>query len=328
MGSTDNANAEWIELYNKGGEVISLSGWTLLAQSGTPSINLSGSIAPGAYFLLERTADTSVPNISADQIYSGALANGGGTLFLKDNTGATIDEVVGGTSWVNIGGDNTTKNTPQRSGTAWVTGTPTPKAQNNSGTSQRDADETQPVIDTNTTPVTFPKLYIEARPGERVFTTKDTVRLQAIVFDKDRRLQHVARVRWAFGDGARETGWNVRHDYQYPGEYVVTVKAEYRYMEAEETFMIRVIDPEVSIGEVSARGIEIKNNSDRMLDLSHWKLISEDMFYPLPEGTKILPKGKVLFPYTVTGIDSTHGNASLMYPSGEVVSVSETNIIQ
>ena len=38
-------------------------------------------IAPGAYFLLERTDDRSVADIAADQVYSGALSNAGELQF-------------------------------------------------------------------------------------------------------------------------------------------------------------------------------------------------------------------------------------------------------
>jgi hypothetical protein len=44
---------------------------------------LSDSIPGGGHFLLERTDDTTVPDVSADQTYSGGLGNDGEDLFLR-----------------------------------------------------------------------------------------------------------------------------------------------------------------------------------------------------------------------------------------------------
>ena len=68
MGTLTSANDEWIELFNDTGGDVNLAGWTLAATDGTPSIALSGTIPAGGYFLLERTDDSTVPSVAADQI--------------------------------------------------------------------------------------------------------------------------------------------------------------------------------------------------------------------------------------------------------------------
>ncbi|MFQ5534092.1 MAG: phospholipase D-like domain-containing protein [Sphingomonadales bacterium] len=118
MGTTVSANDEWIELRNTTAAAVSLSGWTLKATDGTPSITLSGSIPAGGFFLLERTDDTTVPGITADLIYTGAMENGGEVLELRDGGGVLIDSV---NNWA--AGDNTTKATMERIPTGWQTGT-------------------------------------------------------------------------------------------------------------------------------------------------------------------------------------------------------------
>ena len=52
MGTSESANDEWMELYNTGGEDVSLEGWVLEASDGTPQINLTGSVSAGGFFLL------------------------------------------------------------------------------------------------------------------------------------------------------------------------------------------------------------------------------------------------------------------------------------
>ncbi|GAB4135257.1 MAG: hypothetical protein Kow00104_19660 [Rhodothalassiaceae bacterium] len=137
MGTTTSANDEWIELHNVGSSPVELAGWRLVAADGTPDIALSGTIAAGGYFLLERTDDLSVPGIAADLIYSGALSNTGETLRLQDGTGIVQDSLNG---WP--AGDNASKATMERTATGWQTasasydvGFGTPRAPN-TGTGQ------------------------------------------------------------------------------------------------------------------------------------------------------------------------------------------------
>lgn len=90
-GTQADASDEWIELYNPGVAAIDLTGWSLSASDGTPTINLMGTIPAGGYFLLERTADTTISDIPADQVYTGALNDAGETLQLFDQTSNLID---------------------------------------------------------------------------------------------------------------------------------------------------------------------------------------------------------------------------------------------
>ncbi len=109
MGTPTSANDEWIELLNNTGVGINLTGWTLRATDGTPNVTLTGTIPAGGHFLLERTDDSTVPGVTADQIYTGALANTGEVLELRDQLGALHDNV---NAW--YAGNNTTKETMQR----------------------------------------------------------------------------------------------------------------------------------------------------------------------------------------------------------------------
>ncbi len=112
MGTNISANDEWIELYNNTEDPINFDNWQLVAQDGTPKINLSGTIPANGFYLLERTDDTTVPEVKADWIYSGALGNAGETLELYDNFGNLIDRVDDSGGW--SAGDNITKQTMER----------------------------------------------------------------------------------------------------------------------------------------------------------------------------------------------------------------------
>jgi DNA/RNA endonuclease YhcR with UshA esterase domain len=112
MGTIASANDEWMELYNSTDALIDLSGWTLAAIDGAPTIDLTGQIAAKSYFLLERTSDETIKDVAADQIYVGSLSNSGEELELKDASGNIIDSVDCTANW--YAGDNISKASMER----------------------------------------------------------------------------------------------------------------------------------------------------------------------------------------------------------------------
>src|SRR4030042_3038094 len=82
MGTTFSYNNEWIEFYNNTALTANIDGWVLKAADDTPKINLTGTILSNGFFLLERTDDNTLPDIPADQIYTGVLENAGENLEL------------------------------------------------------------------------------------------------------------------------------------------------------------------------------------------------------------------------------------------------------
>ncbi|HEX7828152.1 MAG TPA: phospholipase D-like domain-containing protein, partial [Thermoanaerobaculia bacterium] len=62
-------------------------------------VTLSGSIAAYSYYLLERTDDNTIPGLTADKIYTGAMTDTGEQLVLRDGSNNVIDTANQNGSW-------------------------------------------------------------------------------------------------------------------------------------------------------------------------------------------------------------------------------------
>jgi len=139
MGTNNSVNDEWLELYNNTENPINLDGWQLVSQDGTPKINLSGTVPANGFYLLERTNDDTVPGISADKIYAGALSDSGENLKLYDNLNNLIDQVNCSTGWFAGLGKPEYKTMERKTDNNWQT------SQNSSGTPKAKNSITQQV---------------------------------------------------------------------------------------------------------------------------------------------------------------------------------------
>lgn len=155
------ANNEWIELKNIGPTQVDLAGWQVLDESTNFRIMFDNGLIPtGGLYLLERTDDDSVPGVSADKVYSGALSNSGAWLRLFDAGCDLADEIDGRGSWP--AGDNSTKQTMERSADySWHASAlagGTPKAENAENTTNDEHSTTnEPNNPTSATPASATK---------------------------------------------------------------------------------------------------------------------------------------------------------------------------
>ena len=127
-GTMASSDDEWIELYNPSlTDTIDISGWRVVAESGTLDIVLPAgtTIGPDGYFLLER-ARPEVTNAAHNFIYLGALSDSGEILRLRKPDGTIVDTANSdGGAWP--AGSLATANSMERMGIltdaplAWVT---------------------------------------------------------------------------------------------------------------------------------------------------------------------------------------------------------------
>lgn len=331
MGTTSSANDEWMELYNTDSSSVDLSGWTLSATDGAPVVTLSGSISGNSYFLLERTDDSTVPSETADQIYSGALGNEGENLTLKNTGGSVIDTVNQSGGWE--GGDNVTKETMQYTGSIWVTGSSTPRAQNVSGGSSNDDDdeddeESDDDEDTDNDDEEVSETRNNVRDEEKKKTDVYTLQLATdsviiagnparftVGVYKNGNRQTLGVHTWNFGDGTfvedgerhLRSDFDVTHTYQHPGTYVAVF--EYRTSmlkkdpEVKHRVTINVMPHTVDISSViPGQSITLENSTTKEVALDGWALVTSGGKYIFPRNTFLSANTKVTFSQETLGI--------------------------
>jgi len=136
MGTKESTYNEWLELYNNSSTTLSLDGWVL--KLGDKEIALRGDLKPGSFYLLERTDDNALPEIKANQIYSGSLQNSGEKLTLINRNKNIIDEIDCREGWYK--GENTSKRTMEKRNGKWQTSSKiggTPKKENSEGYTEK-----------------------------------------------------------------------------------------------------------------------------------------------------------------------------------------------
>ena len=124
-------------------------------------------------------------------------------------------------------------------------------------------------------------------------------------------------LRWSFGDGSSGVGTTVQKTFSYVGTYVVTAFAMRGVEKIQGSILVKVVPPSVHIDSISSEGIMITNDSNTLLDLSGWRLVTDAGFFAIPEGTEIAPNANILFPWSITRLPISFV-ARLTYPSGEI----------
>src|SRR3989344_1957313 len=317
MGSSANANHEWIELYNAGDSAVSLAGWSL-TDGANLNIGLTGSIEAASYGVLERTSDDSAPGVAL-LTYSGALVNPGATLTLRDAGGGIVDQVAGGTDWQNIGGDNATKETAQYTASGWVTDTPTPGVINGGGRVTPPVTETSTTTTTQTTSssgssksgssrsssasvrIKNPETKMTLTPDvQSVAYVNQSIPLKVDVSGSYQNQDSLVRFTWNFGDMYTAEGKSVTHTYEYPGEYVVTVYAKNGKTEQVARHEIKVLPVVFSITRSTESDIQIHNNALYDTDISGYTVKGTETVV-FPPRTIILPRATITIPQDLVG---------------------------
>ncbi len=284
MGNAVSANDEWIELFNNGQSEISLDGWLLKSADEKLKINLKGIIPGQGFFLLERTDDTTLPDITADLIYKGSLSNNGEALILIDNNGIIIDQIDCQTGWP--AGDNKTKQTMERAENGWQTSPEpggTPKAINSQLT-------TSPVIPSP------PEAGEESHPSETPEQQNTGDSSAALPLQND--------------DGSTKPA--------------AQPELKLQIIEYPKNIFINEILPSPEGPDDKNEWVEVLNANDFTVNLAGWRIkdtVGATKTYTLPQDSQIAANGFLLIPRTRSKITlQNNGDGLELYnPNGDLL---------
>lgn len=298
MGDSESANNEWIELYAQ--ESTNISGWSLSALDGTPSIALDGTI-DGAFVLYRGTE------------YVGALENGGEVLILSNADGAEIDRADGSDGW-SIGGDNESKETAQKVGGVWETRVATPgviPVQEESVVA-----ESSSVSSSSYEP---PRMFIETPELIQVVAGDDHA-FKVVAKNTHGATYMGALVFWNFGDGSTVQGNNIYHKYEFPGKYTAYIEVRYGSEVVSKKIEVVVREADISFVIANPHEARIENGDKEELDVSHWRIVDGVNVFSFPGHTYIAPENSISISSEIAGFLFSDFS-SLTYPNGEEVTV-------
>lgn len=334
MGTSESQFGEWIEFYNEGEAEVNLSGWKIYEAGGETLIyTFTKPIVGKGYLVLERTTASSpdpLPSINdeAGTFGGSGLSNSGESLVLKNTEGETIQTLAFSGGWP--AGDSESKQTMQWDGSSWKTAVPTPKA-GLSGSTEEPPKE--PVVSSSGGGSFVPK-KVEPKivlSVPKLITTKVAFEYSAETY-LDYGQAYSGGFVWNMGDGAvykSNMPTLVTHTYKYPGTYVISFGFYKNSYDAKpylfESVTRTVSDPSLTARVITNQGIELKNTSAELVDISGWILEYPDKSQTrLPLLSFLAPKTTTLIPFSILGVTTIPTSVSLMSPQYESIGTNES----
>lgn len=324
MGTAENFRCEWIELYNNGTTPVDLGEWTLqIGAGGTQRVFSSGIyqslvVQPGDHFVIERQVESCpdpVSNSDDLRLAFGDIPNTGeNTLLILSSPDGEADRVSGNTDWeAENMGNNTTKETAQKTASGWITAIATPGEAYEGGSTQdqTDNDETDEeeervskksaASDPVVIELQVPDVSLLLRP---LFPDIAYVN-QNVVFDVEatgigKTMLDSLTYEWNFGDLQTQTGKKTTHTYRYPGEYVVTVYGTYGRHEQVVRKTITVLPVTFSVSRSADGDVLLSNNAKYEVNVSGFTLRGEKSV-TFPKRSIILANGTITIPRSQIG---------------------------
>lgn len=363
MGTKFSSSDEWIELKNNTSQEIDLAGFGIYEKGGSELVvSLSGKIAAGSYYLIERSDDNTVSDVIADLVspFGGSgLNNSGEYLVLKDSAGNIIDQLDFSAGWP-AGGASPDYSSMERNVSGWHTNNGntrngidggnnpingTPGRQNSlTGAASDDlsagsagnssATGTEIVSATSSdflSSAPIPQFSVEAGSNIIMAVGEEAV-FSGSVSQNAGSLDFI----WNFGDGNTAKGKAVKHKYKFPGKYIAVLSAGNGQTSVSDQIEVVVYPSGILISEFAPASIgtdgqwvEIQNNSSETVDLSGWQIDTADKEkkFNIPYRTFISAGGFLVFSADVMNMSiPKEGTIALSYPGGYAVHAVEFKI--
>lgn len=334
---------EWIEVCNVGSNSADLTTFKLFesgSNHGIVAFSGGNNLDAGACGVIAddpASFKMDYPGFSGflfDSSFS--LSNSGEQLVIKNTSDVDVDSTTYPATAAK--GDG---NSLHRSGGTYSAGPATPGSESGfsapqSSGSSGDVDANQVNQNGNTaTPasgvssvINFQTVTVEPTPKLTVRTDMPETSVVGMLVKMNAEAYNTkgqvvkAGIRWAFGDGASDTGAEVRHAYLEDGSYAVHVSATLDGL--NDSVVVPIVVRPLSIA-ISAsddgKTIIVRNNGEGQIDLTAWKIRVGGQYYIFPDNTFILGNATVKFSQNITKITEVllSKYVELVNPSGDRV---------
>ncbi len=359
MGVTGTSGqyGEWFELYNDGAEAVSLVGWGVYKGGGANVVFMLSKTIPAFGFLLVERITASmpdpVPGITDESgtFSNNGFANTGEHLVLKNDQEIVVHDLDFTGGWP--AGDSTTKETMQYSENDWITAVSTPNLQNATIPESSVDTEEDPLSDTSgesggeessqETPATTvqtqgkkksvkpPVVYEKNEPSIKVVAPSTVYQGMQYEYEGTVVLERGSPKKgaylWNMGDGTvirTDTLSTVRHTYEYPGVYTVTLAyhsaQEFTRALLRSSAVVTVVASTVELSLLNPSTLQIKNTAKTSIDMSGWRLYTPEGYAEFPLFTVLAPKGNIALPIDRVGL-RTLTTATLKTKEGHMMAV-------
>ncbi len=330
----DDGGREWIEVYNPTDSDIDISGVTVSIKGGahivTTPVSGGTTLTPHSFGIIASTVSGQTKFLLDYPSYNGlllkssiSLVNAGITSISLNLQGSVTDSIPSytaakeGSTYSLIEG-------------VFVTGVPTPGAENVRSTSGTDSTSTTTIQSGNQVTLSqmsspsadivlflpFEKTVVAGAPA--LFSTQGMTRA-------GKPLENMSYL-WSFGEGGQGTGSTTLYRYLYPGRYILQIEGGNGLVLGTGRMIVNVVAPDIAIAPIEqgkyGNFIDITNPNSYDLEISGWKLSLDGALFSFPKNT-LLGSGTTHFSGIAMGFASTTISTStvikLLFPTMEEV---------
>lgn len=333
-----DAGREWVEIQNTGPQ-IDLTGWKFFENG----VNHGLILAQGNIFLPQNgfavIADNTEkffldwPGFSGTLFDSSfSLSNTGETFILRDAGLADTDSV----SYSSDSGANGDGKSLQKINNEWVSAFPTPGEQ---GTETATEEKISPPYEggvpgaetegkgvSGSIPEPKPSPFKAYADSDRFALAGAEIYLEGGAEGVSEDMVSKTRFLWNFGDGTIGEGKNVKHIFQYPGNYIINLNVSFGAYSASDSAKVSVSPAGIEISEIKPGAyIEIKSESSKISDVSGFGIkISDSKVFNFPKNTLLSPNSFWVLSSEVLGLEIPDaGEIKILYPNGKILASSK-----
>lgn len=331
-----DAGREWVKIQNTS-STVDLTGWKFFENS----VNHGLVLVQGAIILSQNSFAIIADNAEKflldwpgfegtlfDSSFS--LSNAGEALVLRDAGLADSDSITYSSDWGAAGDGNSL----QKINNEWISALPMPgKESSGSVTTEETSNGNELEQISGSVSEPSPTTFSANAGGDKQVLAGAEVYFEGQIRGVEENMISKTRFLWNFGDGTVGEGRNIKHIFQYPGTYIVSLDASLGSFSDSDTAKINISPALVLVSEIKPGNfLEIKNDSSKISDISGFGIqINDSKIFSFLKNTALSASSFLTLDTLVLGFEvPDRGEVKILYPNGKILFSSkyESGILQ